>query len=162
MSWLVRLAPGLLFIGLALLLQWPLSSDLRLLPADINSQHHIIVFNDLHAELFAPGCQAETPDLLAWPMWLLSSLASALLPPAGAYRLACVLWLAAHGAAGWAMGWALGWPRPRRWVVAVALECSALGLMFISTGRIEHLIQPWFALAAVGMLWPRLGPGLAM
>lgn len=111
-----------------------------------------MVFGGLEVAHFAPGCDARTPEVLAWAIGALFSIAAVVLPPAAAYQAACTVWLALHGVAAWAMGAVLQWPRPQRWVVAIAIECSALGLMFFNSGRIEHLVLPWFCIAVVGMV----------
>lgn len=162
MLWLRRAIPILSFFGLAVLLRWPASAVPGLLPADINSQHHIVVFSGLQVDHFAPGCADPTPEKLAWAIGLLHALAALVLPTAWAYQIACVSWLALHGVAGWLMGGALQWPRPRRWVTALAMQGSALGMMFLNSGRIEHLVLPWFALCAVGMSLRRRGLGLLL
>ncbi len=147
---------------LAVALRWPVSVFPELLPLDVNSQHHILMFDGTPPKSLGSACETFRNQVLAWPIWLLSRAAKLVWSPVGAFHVASLVWLVLQGASGWALGHVLGWSTGRRFMVAVALQCNALGLLFLNTGRIEHLVQPMLVLATIGMLHQRHGYGTVL
>ncbi len=89
---------------LAVALRWPVSVFPELLPLDVNSQHHILMFDGTPPKSLGSACETFRNQVLAWPIWLLSRAAKLVWSPVGAFHVASLVWLVLQGASGWALG----------------------------------------------------------
>jgi len=147
-----------LYLGLAVMVRWPLSRHTGALSLDPNTPLHTLVMENLYRYgALSPVYMVDFPDghpiqIIGVPFILLAAAARALLETTPAFNVAVTLMVALQGVSAAWLARRLGWRVRGQLVSGVAAIACPYLLHVAGNGQYENLAFPALALAAAGGL----------